>query len=648
MDQELIRNFSYDRELSFYLNEKDIPNQDLVNEIVTFHSNREPHIFGAKDILNLVTKQEEFVWQNVDFPEEVFDRFDNFSFTPEERHAFLGTFIKWCGGYPVNFPRDAQQKIMLGIQSRFLAFPGNTPEKIFAKRNEGSASRLMKLGIAFTNGIRHGVPVEDILNEMEPEHNTEELFSSFDRLFETANMKGLFGDLSNNVSYATIKSVINFEFNNWLQMAKGWDGVDPDKFKCFLKKSVFLQFMQVRQEKIISEQKLGQEEMNTWKLPPLLSESIPPTEMETLVKSPSTELSGSDLVFVTYCWESPEHQKRIRSITAQLRQNGENAEMDQMELQRETALQFKPMMLEKLRRATKVIVVLSKGYKKKAENAEGGVYYEYKLIIEDIDQNPTKYILVTLGKLSEEVVPQAFKGRFVMALQSDEDFGHLLRKLQGVDEFDFGEVASKKQAFVPEKVEPLFKKPIEHSEGGNDVQPKLGAYQIKVLRYLSSVNGSKPPRYGTVSSKAGIQSADEAKQICNELEKFSLVEFVDSGVKSTELAKRWLDAYDEIVNEQIREYVYDDFEFALLRYLYHQEIPVGRDDIPTLLEDNAPRITNGYPSLNLLQMMEIELKQFILVVGGHSYELSLEGKRYIERKAEKSNYNLGFAAGSPH
>lgn len=119
-----------------------------------------------------------------------------------------------------------------------------------------------------------------------------------------------------------------------------------------------------------------------------------------------------------------------------------------------------------------------------------------------------------------------------------------------------------------------------------------------MLRFLNSVRGIKHSGYGNIASKAEIKSADKARKICNELGKFGLSDIEEDRVQSTELAEQWLKTYDDILNEQIREYVYDDYEFALLCYLYHQEILLSRNDMPKLLEDVAPRIITGCASMN--------------------------------------------------
>ena len=69
--------------------------------------------------------------------------------------------------------------------------------------------------------------------------------------------------------------------------------------------------------------------------------------------------------------------------------------MDQMLIQESTALDFIEMMHRAMTDYTKVIIVLSSGYKSKAEGFSGGVGNEYSMIIKSIRENPNKYILVS-------------------------------------------------------------------------------------------------------------------------------------------------------------------------------------------------------------------------------------------------------------
>jgi len=124
-------------------------------------------------------------------------------------------------------------------------------------------------------------------------------------------------------------------------------------------------------------------------------------------------------VFVTYSWDNDEHCERIVSFTNFLRQSGFNAEIDRMLIQEESAIDFKKMMHKAMTDYKKVIVVLSKGYKEKAEAFRGGVGNEYTLILNDIEANKNKYILVSLDGINDDIAPLFFKGREILDLSDN-------------------------------------------------------------------------------------------------------------------------------------------------------------------------------------------------------------------------------------
>ena len=76
------------------------------------------------------------------------------------------------------------------------------------------------------------------------------------------------------------------------------------------------------------------------------------------------------------------------------------------------------MMVQQIQNNNKVIVVLTDQYQEKADKFEGRVGMEYQLVLEDINKNKNKYILVLFGKsLIENITPIGLKGRIVLDLK---------------------------------------------------------------------------------------------------------------------------------------------------------------------------------------------------------------------------------------
>ncbi len=147
-------------------------------------------------------------------------------------------------------------------------------------------------------------------------------------------------------------------------------------------------------------------------------------------------------VFISYSWDSPAHEDKVVRFTNYLRDNGFYAEVDKLLSQKESAIDFHKMMHQTMTNYQKIIIVLSSGYKQKAENFAGGVGTEYALIIKDIVDNPNKYILVSFEKLTNNILPLALKGREVLDLTITGKDKVLFHKLKNQPIYAFSEVAA--------------------------------------------------------------------------------------------------------------------------------------------------------------------------------------------------------------
>lgn len=140
-------------------------------------------------------------------------------------------------------------------------------------------------------------------------------------------------------------------------------------------------------------------------------------------------------VFVTYSWEDDStHNDKVVQFTNYLRLNGFEAEMDRLVSQNETAIDFRVMMHKAMTDYKKVVIILSQKYKLKATQFLGGVGEEYSLIMNDIKDNPNKYLLVSFGGEIKDIAPLFFKGREIVNIshiERDEDIQNVIfAKLQ--------------------------------------------------------------------------------------------------------------------------------------------------------------------------------------------------------------------------
>lgn len=168
-------------------------------------------------------------------------------------------------------------------------------------------------------------------------------------------------------------------------------------------------------------------------------------------------------VFVTYSWDTEEHNQKVIAFTNFLRDNGFNAEMDKMIIQEESAKDFKVMMHKAMTDYKKVIVILSSGYKEKAEKFKGGVGNEYTLILKDIENNPNKYILISFEGYKDEIIPLFFKDREIINLSenNEDEKRKLFAKLLDKKLYQFVEVADKLPEIEPKETPSLFSEKVE-------------------------------------------------------------------------------------------------------------------------------------------------------------------------------------------
>jgi hypothetical protein len=167
----------------------------------------------------------------------------------------------------------------------------------------------------------------------------------------------------------------------------------------------------------------------------------------------------------------------------------------------------------------------------------------------------------------------------------------------------------------------------------------ITGYTRKVLEYLYKQQGERGNIYGNISANIGLRSADKSEEICKILYAYDLAEYRDERVFIKETGRKWVERFYVEQEERIYEFVYEDYKFALLRFLYEQDLPIGLDEFPEILKDEAPKNTRGYPSMNLLHMLDIEFSKYV-DTPMNKYELNSSGRKYFEHLAKKKNFPL--------
>lgn len=186
-------------------------------------------------------------------------------------------------------------------------------------------------------------------------------------------------------------------------------------------------------------------------------------------------------VFISYAWDSEEHKDKVMGFANYLRGQGYKVDIDRFLSQEHSATDFGKLMHKGIADYGKVIVVLSKKYKEKGENFEGGAGKEFGYIINDIDKSHNKYILVTLEKRSDGITPFGFKGRDVVEISDIKSFEPLYYKLNDVPEYVPAAVGAAKPVVVTKTVASFWDKPASVIE----------ILDVKVTQGETSIVGNK-------------------------------------------------------------------------------------------------------------------------------------------------------------
>ena len=174
----------------------------------------------------------------------------------------------------------------------------------------------------------------------------------------------------------------------------------------------------------------------------------------------------------------------------------------------------------------------------------------------------------------------------------------------------------------------------------------ISASELTILMFLSKQHDSRGSIYGNIAHNTGIPRV-EVEELCQMLYENNLAEFRNDRVYITKNGREWLDQYIENRDERIREYVYKDFEFALLRFMKELGQPLPVDDFPEVLKQEAPKVTAGSDTMNLIQHLEIiwghyfqspNNKYVISPAGSKRYEYLVKEKGLSKERNSPSEF----------
>lgn len=141
------------------------------------------------------------------------------------------------------------------------------------------------------------------------------------------------------------------------------------------------------------------------------------------------------IVFISYSHDSPEHKAWVLRLATDLRKNGVDATLDQWDLApgQDTAA----FMHRGITASSRVILVCTDVYVRKAELGSGGVGYERLIVTAELVQNidTKKFIPVVRNNSGTNKVPTFLGPRLYIDFSSDGEYGvkldQLLREILG-------------------------------------------------------------------------------------------------------------------------------------------------------------------------------------------------------------------------
>lgn len=159
------------------------------------------------------------------------------------------------------------------------------------------------------------------------------------------------------------------------------------------------------------------------KKPPKATTPTTKTTAKPITKPMQTEVKVP-VVFISYSWDSPQHEEWVINLATKLRENGVDAILDKWDLGFLGKL-LPHFMETSISQSQRVICVMTPNYKKKTENLTGGVGYEYSIITAEIftdSINTSKFIPLFRSGTDTDAIPIALKGRKYVDMRDDTQF----------------------------------------------------------------------------------------------------------------------------------------------------------------------------------------------------------------------------------
>jgi hypothetical protein len=134
-------------------------------------------------------------------------------------------------------------------------------------------------------------------------------------------------------------------------------------------------------------------------------------------------------VFISYSWDSPEHNQWVAGLATLLRQKGIDAILDQWHVQPGEDVGL--FMERSVRESDRVLVICTESYVDRARKRKGGVGYEHGMVTGELMRNveTSKFIPVVRQSIDPPELPTEFGSRLYVDLRDSAAFSDNLEAL---------------------------------------------------------------------------------------------------------------------------------------------------------------------------------------------------------------------------
>ena len=150
------------------------------------------------------------------------------------------------------------------------------------------------------------------------------------------------------------------------------------------------------------------------------------------------KMNENPKVFISYSWDSKEHEEWVMKFYATLRENGIDAKLDKFETQDKT-VNLNHMMVKNIRDNDYTIVIMTDKYAEKANQLSGGVGTETQMLYNYILTNTNKIIPIKKDT-SDKCIPFYLEGLSYINFSDNEklseSFEELLHRILGIKKYE--------------------------------------------------------------------------------------------------------------------------------------------------------------------------------------------------------------------